>query len=124
MPGPPTSVQISEVFATRVMVLWEPPLNDGGAIVSHYIVDKRETNRANWAQVSARIHADTHECSVEKLIEGREYQFRVRAENSWGVGEAFISNLVVARNPYSKSRLSNPNWLTVSVSPDCLTQTG
>lgn len=123
VPGPPASVKFSEVFATSMKVVWEPPLKEGGSLITHYIVDKRETSRSNWAQVSAKIICDTHELSVQKLIEGHEYQFRIRAENSSGVGEALISNPVVARNPFSKS-LSNPNWLTVSVSPNCLTQTG
>ncbi|KAG7276487.1 hypothetical protein CRUP_033925, partial [Coryphaenoides rupestris] len=82
-------------------VVWEPPLKDGGSLITHYIVDKRETSRSNWAQVSAKITCDTHELSVQKLIEGHEYQFRIRAENSWGVGEALISNPVVARNPFT-----------------------
>lgn len=102
MPGPPTSVKFSEVFATSVKVAWEPPLKDGGSPITHYIVDKRETSRSNWAQVSVKIECDTHEFCVPKLIEGHEYQFRIRAENSWGVGEALISNPVVARNPFSK----------------------
>lgn len=106
MPGPPASVKFSEVFATSVKVVWDPPLNDGGNPITHYIVDKRETSRSNWAQVSDKIKGDTHEFNVQKLIEGHEYQFRVRAQNSWGVGEAFISNPIITKNPFSKSNLN------------------
>ena len=77
-------------------------MKDGGAPISTYIVDKRETSRANWAQVSAKIKGDINEFNVEKLIEGREYQFRIRAENMWGVGDPLITNPVIAKNPFSE----------------------
>lgn len=68
-------------------------------------MDKRETSRANWAQVSAKISGDKTECLVERLIEGHEYQFRVRAENRYGAGDGIISEPVVAKNPFSKTLL-------------------
>lgn len=81
---------------------WEIPLKDGGAPIRNYIVDKRETSRANWAQVSSKIKGDVLECNIEKLIEGHEYQFRIRAENMWGVGDPLITNPVIAKNPFSE----------------------
>lgn len=103
VPGPPASAKYVEVFATSIKVSWEPPLKDGGAPISNYIVDKRETSRANWAQVSAKFKGDVLELNVEKLIEGHEYQFRIRAENMWGVGDPFVTNPVIAKNPFSES---------------------
>lgn len=103
VPGPPASSKYVEVFATSIKLSWEPPVKDGGAFVSSYIVDKRETSRANWAQVSAKIKGDILEFNVEKLIEGHEYQFRIRAENMWGVGDPLITNPVIAKNPFSES---------------------
>lgn len=76
---------------------------DGGAPISNYIVDKRETSRAIWAQVSSKIKGAVFELNVEKLIEGHEYQFRIRAENMWGVGDPLITNPVIAKNPFSES---------------------
>ena len=52
------------------MLSWEPPLEDGGSEITNYIVDKRETSRPNWAQVSATVPITS--CSIEKLIEGHE----------------------------------------------------
>lgn len=103
VPGPPASSKYVDVFATSIKLSWEPPVKDGGATVTSYIVDKRETSRADWAQVSAKIKGDILEFNVEKLIEGREYQFRIRAENMWGVGDPLITNPVIAKNPFSKS---------------------
>ena len=103
MPGPPVSAKYTEVLATSMKLSWEPPLKDGGAPINGYIVDKRETSRPNWAQVSTKIKGDVLEFNVEKLINGHEYQFRIRAENMWGVGDPHITNPVIAKNPYSKS---------------------
>lgn len=33
---------------------------------------------------------------------GHEYQFRVRAENRYGAGDAILSEPVVAKDPFSK----------------------
>lgn len=97
-----------EVKATSVKLSWEPPLKDGGGAVSSYIVDKRETSRAEWAQVCGKIKGDVQEFAVERLIEGREYQFRIRAENMWGVGDALVTGPVIAKNPYSECQCSGP----------------
>lgn len=105
VPGPPASAKFVEVFATNIKLSWEPPLKDGDAPITNYIVDKRETSRANWAQVVAKFKGETLEFNVDKLIEGREYQFRIRAENTWGVGDALITNPVVAKNPFSESNI-------------------
>lgn len=101
-PGPPASVKISHVFADRIKLRWEPPLSDGGAEITNYIVDKRETSRANWAQVTSNINGQITNCSVEKLIEGHEYEFRISAENKYGVGDPIVTSSVIAKNPYGK----------------------
>lgn len=103
MPGAPVNAAYVEVHATSIIMSWEPPLKDGGAPINNYIVDKRETSRANWAQVSSKVKGDLLQINVEKLIEGREYQFRIRAENTWGVGDALITSPVIAKNPFSES---------------------
>lgn len=108
VPGPPASAKYIDVFATNIKMSWEPPLKDGGASISNYIVDKRETSRANWAQVSAKLKGGVLELNVEKLIEGHEYQFRIRAENMWGVGDPLITNPVIAKNPFSESSPALP----------------
>lgn len=101
-PGPPASVKISKVFADRVKLRWEPPLADGGSEITNYIIEKRETSRANWALVTSNIHGHITDCSVEKLIEGHEYQFRVSAENQYGVGDVIMTDPVMVKNPFGE----------------------
>lgn len=93
------------MYADRVKLKWDPPLSDGGSEITNYIIDKRETSRANWAQVTANISGQLTDCSVEKLIEGHEYQFRVSAENKYGVGDPIMTDPVFAKNPYGNNCL-------------------
>lgn len=100
-PGPPASVKINHMYTDRAMLSWEPPLEDGGSDITNYVIDKRETSRPNWAQVTTNVQ--TTSCSVEKLIEGHEYQFRISAENKYGVGDPILTESVIAKNPYGKT---------------------
>lgn len=97
-------MKISKVFADHVKLRWEPPLADGGSEITNYIIEKRETSRANWALVTSNIHGHITDCSVEKLIEGHEYQFRVSAENQYGVGDTLTTDAVMVKNPYGMLR--------------------
>uniref|UniRef100_A0A663DYJ2 Titin n=1 Tax=Aquila chrysaetos chrysaetos TaxID=223781 RepID=A0A663DYJ2_AQUCH len=43
-PGPPEGpLTVSEVTAEKCVLSWLPPLDDGGAKIDHYVVEKRET---------------------------------------------------------------------------------
>lgn len=97
-------MKITKVFADRVKLRWEPPLADGGSEITNYIIEKRETSRANWALVTSNIHGHITDCSVEKLIEGHEYQFRVSAENQYGVGDPIMTDAIMVKNPYGMFR--------------------
>lgn len=100
-------MKITKVFADRVKLRWEPPRADGGSEITNYIIEKRETSRANWALVTSNIHGHITDCSVEKLIEGHEYQFRVSAENQYGVGDPIMTDPVMVKNPYGEFRGEN-----------------
>jgi len=97
-------VKAAKVFADRVKVRWEPPLADGGSEITNYIIEKRETSRANWALVSANIQGHITDCQVDKLIEGHEYEFRVSAENQYGTGDHRMTDPVMVKNPYGTFR--------------------
>lgn len=66
--------------------------------MTHYIVERRETSRVVWSTVSDR-HEQTH-VTVDKLVRGNEYVFRVRGVNKFGVGEPLESEPVIAKNAF------------------------
>uniref|UniRef100_A0A3B4TGT5 Titin n=1 Tax=Seriola dumerili TaxID=41447 RepID=A0A3B4TGT5_SERDU len=85
-PGPPVGpVAIGEVGETTVCLKWAPPEYDGGSPVTNYVVLKRETSTPTWAEVSTSIARSA--IKVTKLTKGEEYQFRIKAQNRYGVSD-------------------------------------
>ncbi|XP_029378748.1 titin-like [Echeneis naucrates] len=99
-PGPPDGpLKVKVISAERCNLHWNPPVNDGGACASHYIVEKRETSRVIWTGVDSHVEAVSYK--VTKLVPGKEYIFRVAAVNKFGVGEFLESDPFVAQNPFT-----------------------
>uniref|UniRef100_A0A3P9PW95 Titin n=1 Tax=Poecilia reticulata TaxID=8081 RepID=A0A3P9PW95_POERE len=101
-PGPPVGpVQIGEVGETTVCLKWDPPEYDGGSPVTNYVVMKRETSTPAWVEVSTNIARSA--IKVTKLTKGEEYQFRIKAENRYGLSSHIDTKPVMIQLPYSKS---------------------
>uniref|UniRef100_A0A4W6E0L8 Titin n=1 Tax=Lates calcarifer TaxID=8187 RepID=A0A4W6E0L8_LATCA len=98
-PGPSEGpLTVSNVTEEKCSLSWLPPRHDGGASISHYIIQKRETSRLAWTVVSSDCGATMFK--VTKLLKGNEYIFRVMAVNKYGVGEPLESAPVIMRNPF------------------------
>ncbi|XP_010785475.1 titin-like [Notothenia coriiceps] len=85
-PGPPTNLTVKDSCKDNANIYWDPPLLDGGHEVTHYIVEKRETERKAWSIVSSNSAKTAFK--VPDLDAGRCYIFRVSAVNELGVGES------------------------------------
>lgn len=100
-PGPPSDkIVISRVTEEKCTVSWKMPLEDGGDRVTHYIVERRETSRLNWAVMESECK--TLSCVSSRLIKNNEYIFRVRGVNKYGPGVPLESEPIIARNAYSE----------------------
>uniref|UniRef100_A0A8U8C290 Uncharacterized protein n=1 Tax=Geospiza parvula TaxID=87175 RepID=A0A8U8C290_GEOPR len=100
-PGPPVGpVVLSDVTEESVTLRWQPPAYDGGSQVTNYIVLKRETSTAAWSEVSATVARTV--IKVMRLTTGEEYQFRIKAENRFGISDHIDSQCVVVKLPYSE----------------------
>lgn len=115
-PGTPLAVAFKEVSRGSVTLTWEPPLNDGGARIHHYIVERREASRRTWQQSGGKC--TQHILKIQDLLEGVPYFFRVSAENQHGLGEAFeITETVIATAaPASPKRIDILDTTDTSVS--------
>uniref|UniRef100_A0A8C1WD03 Titin n=1 Tax=Cyprinus carpio TaxID=7962 RepID=A0A8C1WD03_CYPCA len=92
-PSPPVGpVEMCDVTEDSVSLKWLPPAYDGGSPITNYIVFKRETTTANWVEVSSAVARCT--IKIMKLINGVEYQFRIRAENRFGISDHIDSPTV------------------------------
>lgn len=88
----PSKVQDCELVdwdKDHVDLKWKPPEKDGGAPIEKYIVEMKDKFASEW---SPAIEVDGDKLkgtvSVPIIKEGAQYQFRVRAVNKAGPGEA------------------------------------
>lgn len=96
-------VELFDVTEDSVSLNWLPPAYDGGSPINNYIIQKRETTTSNWIDVSSAVARCT--MKIMKLTTGLEYQFRIRAENRYGISEHIDSPTVTVSLPYSKHTL-------------------
>lgn len=80
-PGRPVVIDISE---TKCTLRWEPSEDDGGADVKHYIVEYFRDVWEVW--LKAKTTKET-QVTIDDLIPGSRYKFRIKSENSYGISE-------------------------------------
>uniref|UniRef100_A0A8D3AUK9 Titin n=1 Tax=Scophthalmus maximus TaxID=52904 RepID=A0A8D3AUK9_SCOMX len=85
-PGAPQNLVVKDVKKDSVTLVWDVPLIDGGSKIKNYVIDRRESTKKAYANVSTKCTKTTFK--IENLIEGAMYYFRVMAENDYGVGQA------------------------------------
>lgn len=69
-----------------VKLKWEPPIRDGGAPITGYIIEMKDKFGTNFVK-AAETQGPMCTGTVPRLEEGNQYQFRVRAVNKAGPGE-------------------------------------
>jgi len=83
-------------------VSWTAPGDDGGAPIINYYLEQRLSTEYKWARVTTSQISNT-QYVVEQLRMGKEYQYRVAAENKAGVGKySEPSDLLLAKAPLGK----------------------
>lgn len=102
IPGPPEGpVEISDIDSDACSLSWSKPLEDGGSNITNYVVEKCDVSRGDW--VTAVSSVSKTSCRLGKLIPGKEYVFRIRAENRFGVSDPVQSDRMVAKFPFGES---------------------
>uniref|UniRef100_A0A8C1WCJ3 Titin n=1 Tax=Cyprinus carpio TaxID=7962 RepID=A0A8C1WCJ3_CYPCA len=76
---------LKDVTRGKVTLCWEPPLLDGGAEITNYVIEKRDSSKRTYACVTNKCKETT--CVIEELSEKASFFFRVLAENENGVGD-------------------------------------
>uniref|UniRef100_A0A8C6L6S3 Titin n=1 Tax=Nothobranchius furzeri TaxID=105023 RepID=A0A8C6L6S3_NOTFU len=99
IPGPPTGpIKLEEVSCDYVIMSWDAPENDGGVPINNYIVEMRETTGTSWVELAATVIRTTFKAA--RLTTGTLYQFRVKAQNRYGIGPCIVSESVLAAYPF------------------------
>lgn len=96
-PSPPSKVCISMSLGKSVTLSWTAPEDDGGCKIGNYIVEYYRVGWDVWLKASATRQLTT---TLNDLIEGSEYKFRVKAESPYGLSEpSEESNILFVPDP-------------------------
>lgn len=82
-PDAPGKPELKDWSRNHVDLKWTPPKDDGGAEITGYIVEKKDDLSNKWVKC-AEVPGKKCEAKVPDLIEGKKYQFRVKAVNKGG----------------------------------------
>ena len=79
-------MEVHNPTAEAMTIMWKPPLYDGGSKIMGYIIEKIAKGEERWKRCNEHL-VPVLTYTAKGLEEGKEYQFRVRAENAAGIGE-------------------------------------
>lgn len=83
-PSAPGKVKIAMTLGKSVTLTWAEPDDDGGCKIGNYIVEYYRVGWNVWLKAAATRQLNT---TLNDLIEGSEYRFRVKAESPYGLSE-------------------------------------
>ncbi|RCN29620.1 fibronectin type III domain protein [Ancylostoma caninum] len=89
VPGKPRNMDVADMGKEHLTLQWDPPEDDGQSPIIEYVVERREKSEKDW-RVCGTTPADgrgTHFLTDDKVVEGKEYYYRVRAVNKAGQGD-------------------------------------
>lgn len=93
-------VEFSEITNDSLTLAWKAPRLDGGSPIGGYLVEIRDKDdkAKEWKMVtgaSARTML-----KLKRLRTGAQYNFRIRAENRFGIGKGLESSAVKVNFPF------------------------
>lgn len=81
--APQGPMQFSDLTDKSVTISWRAPASDGGLPLKEYVLERRDTKRTSWAPVD-KVSPDITSYTVQNLVVGNDYYFRVMAVNEEG----------------------------------------
>lgn len=100
-PGEPEGpLEYPSTTHNSVSLKWKPPLEDGGQEIIGYRVEYCELGESHWQKVPELVSGTR--TTVKGLDDGKQYLFRVRAENISGIGDPLVGRPVAAKDPFGK----------------------
>lgn len=99
---PEGPIIVEALLKNSVIISWKPPTDDGGSMITNYIVEKCEAKEGEkWHLVSSSVSGTT--CRIPNLTESSGYYFRVFAQNQYGISESLeIPAVLIIKSPYGK----------------------
>lgn len=85
-PDPPVDVETHNPTSSTTTLTWKPPMYDGGCKIMGYILEMQQKGDDKWERCNDFL-VPVLSYTVRGLKEGKNYTFRVKAENAAGVSE-------------------------------------
>ncbi|XP_023563636.1 immunoglobulin-like and fibronectin type III domain-containing protein 1 [Octodon degus] len=111
--APQGPLEVQDCHRAGVCLSWQPPREDGGRDVEHYVVERRQAGRSTWLNVG-KSSPDSTTFTDGSVEQGRKYTYRVRAVTSEGSGEALESEEVLVAPEALPGPPSAPTILSAS----------
>ncbi|CAK6974033.1 myosin light chain kinase%2C smooth muscle [Scomber scombrus] len=84
-PDPPAKVPAtSDIRRSSLTLSWYGPTYDGGSAVQSYNLEIWDSVEQQWKHL---VSCNSTSYNIQDLLPERQYKFRIRAENIYGVGE-------------------------------------
>lgn len=108
--GPLTTSLDQSVGEPHVVLHWKAPEDDGGSPIDSYVVEKQDAATGRWVQAgfvdAPKSNADGTKPELDflcpGLVEGNQYNFRVRAHNAEGDSEPLeTEQSITAKSPWT-----------------------
>lgn len=99
-PSPPQGpLDVSDITPETCTISWKPPFDDGGSPVTNYIIEKLEPIGI-WTKLSSFARRTQYD--VFGLEPNRKYNFRIRAENQYGISAPLVGDEpITAKFPFN-----------------------
>ncbi|KAJ7304345.1 hypothetical protein JRQ81_011895, partial [Phrynocephalus forsythii] len=83
-PGSPLCVRCHDVDKNSLILSWTAPSDDGGSPIVGYYIERREAGTDDWVLCHPQLMKNCRS-AVAGLLEGKTYQFRIKAVNHAGI---------------------------------------
>ncbi|XP_067934437.1 twitchin-like [Watersipora subatra] len=97
--APEGPIDFKDMMGDSMTLTWNAPKDNGGSDITNYVVEKKPVGANKWSKVNSFVPG-TH-CPVKNLEVGKQYEFRVVAENQFGQSAPLITTEpITAKHPF------------------------
>ncbi|CAF90565.1 unnamed protein product, partial [Tetraodon nigroviridis] len=91
-PSAPYGITMLSCDGSSITLAWKSPKHCGGSKINAYYIDRRDVDSLVWKEVNQEAVTERI-CTVDNLVEGTFYEFKVQAANMAGVGLPSVPSL-------------------------------
>lgn len=88
-------MEVVESTSSVIELKWKPPKDDGGSAVTNYIIERQQVGQPIWKKLGD-VSADRLTFRDRNVTHGRNYIYRIYAENPEGIGEPLVTESTMA----------------------------